>query len=448
MKKAAAELQLWMENKKDYTNHLNELLVPSIMNELDAIYQSFMAKPDVLRLFQNALNKFPEWSTQEKKEVYARFCSKSKCSYFPDLVKGLIITNIKIHCISDDLKEIQIKVPSPEKFIHACLVNAARKIWKQPYLFYHKIRTIERQYNMNLLEEICKDSIDGALRSCMPIDDLLKTFKDVKVANANEADEEEEEEATSEEEDDSEDDEENQGGEQGQDDEGESSDEDEDDEEDEDENDEGDEGEKETGEEQGEDEGEDDDDDDETDNDKTNEDDNEDKVADSREEEATKQNNIDEENKIVITEKQHIPSKPDITIDVVEHLHSDKETSTDTLGSTDDENYKVFPVEDTQKVAAATQVEPLNADEIAYLNNVVTGLINTDATQVTQETEIKNVVIEEAEYRSRRREREHRKHHSSRHSKRSHRDKERSNRHSESSKERSKDKTKVADAFY
>jgi hypothetical protein len=99
----------------------------------------------------------------------------SGCGYFADLVKGIIITSIKIHCISDDLGDIEVRIPSAEKFLHQCLINCARLIWKKPYLFYHNIRTIERQYNMNALEEICKKAIDRTLRAYIPLVDVLKS---------------------------------------------------------------------------------------------------------------------------------------------------------------------------------------------------------------------------------------------------------------------------------
>jgi hypothetical protein len=32
--------------------------------------------------------------------------------------------------------------------------NCARNIWKKPHLFYHEVRSIERQHNLSIAEEV------------------------------------------------------------------------------------------------------------------------------------------------------------------------------------------------------------------------------------------------------------------------------------------------------
>jgi len=147
-----AELQLLIENKKEYMEHLYEVLVPQMMFEFENIYSKHIKSKDTLRSFQQELCTIPEFSNDEQLNMFSRFTQRSKCAYFHNLVRGIIVTSIKIHCLKDNLDDIKIRVPSATKFYHMCLINSARSVWKKPYLFYHDIRTIERQYNINLIE--------------------------------------------------------------------------------------------------------------------------------------------------------------------------------------------------------------------------------------------------------------------------------------------------------
>jgi len=257
--------QLLLENKNEYISHLNDLLIAPFVKEMILMYQSVAENSRALKEFQSLLVNIKNMNHIQIKALYKRVISK-ECDYFQELLKATLTIFVKINILSrddyNDSMKIKVRFPTSENFVHSCLVAVARNVWKKPYILYHQVRTIERQHNLNQLEDIIKSSILYAIRNSLPIQDMLPFSLDDDSESDIDLDEDDEEDdddnetekiiskrPIEEEDEDDEDDEE----EEEEDDEDDEEEDDEDDEEEEEEDDEDDEGDEEEEEEDDED---------------------------------------------------------------------------------------------------------------------------------------------------------------------------------------------------
>jgi hypothetical protein len=200
-----SELQALLENKHEYIEHLHDTIIPTLLSEFQRIYSN-VPKRNSLKEFQDALERLANPTYMTPKEVsvlYYKVLSESGCTYFKDLIKGIMVTYVKIHVLQDNTNDAKVKlrVPSPEKFVQECLIACARSIWKKPHLFYHDIRSIERQNNIIIVEELMKKAINTTIRSFLPLNELFRKFKKVNSSDSeSETESEQEEDVTEEEE--------------------------------------------------------------------------------------------------------------------------------------------------------------------------------------------------------------------------------------------------------
>lgn len=174
-------LQTLIDSKKEYTNHLCDLITPFLVKEFFGIYDECKVGPNprnILQRFQENISKIAEWNTEQIHQSFIKFAEKSKCTYLGNLVKELVLTSVKIHLINHNIPlsdfKVQIRVPGAESFYHRVLVNSARAIWKQPYIFYHQVRTVERQSNLIAIEKLVRENIVTTLRACVPMEEMMR----------------------------------------------------------------------------------------------------------------------------------------------------------------------------------------------------------------------------------------------------------------------------------
>ena len=178
-------LQGLLDNKREYTDHLSDVLCETLLQEFsdgyDKIRQNPARRGNVLNLFQSWLAEIPEWNAARVKALFQSVRERSGCGYIGDLVKGILVTCVKIQVVShgspnEDSRKIKLRVPSAENFTHACAIAAARSFWKRPYLFYHDVRSLERQHNLVQAEALIKTALKNTLRSYLPMDQLMRVM--------------------------------------------------------------------------------------------------------------------------------------------------------------------------------------------------------------------------------------------------------------------------------
>ena len=182
-----AVLQGLLDSKKEYVEYLNDCFVEPMIDCFQRMYNGCLSKPEykngknILLLFQQQLSQVPAWNHSLIMDEYALVLKRSNCSYVPSLIRAILIVCVKVALMTNyssvSMERIKLRVPAAEIFYHRCLIICASELWKQPYLLYHKVRSIEQQHNLNEIEGIVKKSIRNAIRFFTPIDQLLSNIQ-------------------------------------------------------------------------------------------------------------------------------------------------------------------------------------------------------------------------------------------------------------------------------
>jgi len=199
-----SELSVLIENKKELVDHLNDILTEPLIERLQSIYDDVKnslslreSNTILLKKYQEQLSFISEWDKETKQDLYQYIVTKTRINYISKLIQSIIAIQVKIIIKTEndelDIPKMKFRIPSAENFIHMCLITVSRVIWKQTYLMYHNVRTIERQHNISQIEEIIKKSIATVIRSCLPLDDIYNYIKENTPQEEEEEEEEEEE---------------------------------------------------------------------------------------------------------------------------------------------------------------------------------------------------------------------------------------------------------------
>lgn len=174
-----------VDAKTEYTKHLTNFLISPLFEGIRSIYdqakevcQTNDEGEKILITFQDLLSDIPRWSQSMVEEEAHRILSNS-CDWLEDLVTAVFISHTKILTairVGKKHKQINLKIPKIEHFIHRVYIDLAREFWKNPYLLNDEINKIEYQRNMRISEEIISVSITETIRKQLPVKHILKEY--------------------------------------------------------------------------------------------------------------------------------------------------------------------------------------------------------------------------------------------------------------------------------
>ena len=179
------------ESRNEWSSRLLGILTPliidgykSILDESIKLCKENNEVDKYLMTFQNLISRVPKWNATIIENERKRICEKSGCNYLEDLVTCVHILQLKILTamrVGQKQKKIDINVPKIDDFIHKCYINAARKIYKNVYLFQFDIPPLQIQKNHRELENIIQEAILNTLRESIPVEAILKAYMDETV---------------------------------------------------------------------------------------------------------------------------------------------------------------------------------------------------------------------------------------------------------------------------
>jgi len=174
---------IFAQAKVEYTSQLVDILyshmfdgVKSIYDESKIIYSSRTGTP-ILLLFRELLEKVPIWNGEIIDSECSRIINNSKCDWIDDLITAVFISHTKILTSigpNQSFQKINVTIPKTSTFIHKSYINAARELWKNPYLFNENVPAHEFQRNNKEIENIIKKCIEKTIRNLLPIKEILK----------------------------------------------------------------------------------------------------------------------------------------------------------------------------------------------------------------------------------------------------------------------------------
>lgn len=183
---ADSNIAVLTEAKTEYTKQLINILCTNIHQGIKSIYtdaklicEQKKAADDILIVFQELLSRIPKWSQEIIDKEYSRIEENSQCDWLEDLITAVFISHTKVLTLAHQGKQnkkINIKVPKPSHFMHLCYIEAARGIWRDPYLFSERVPQYQIQKNMRESETIISDAINETIRKLLPVKNILKEY--------------------------------------------------------------------------------------------------------------------------------------------------------------------------------------------------------------------------------------------------------------------------------
>ena len=172
-------LNLLVEKKREFSIYLINDLYTEINKGINSLYVNCKNKNtdinEALILFQQILGDVPKWNDT----IIALETNRIKKSihYIEDLLTAVFISNMRMLCsIKNKDKQINVKVPKLENFIHKCYIEVAKQFWSYTYFFNENINKLEIQKNKRHIENIIKASIEEVIRRSLPIKSILKDY--------------------------------------------------------------------------------------------------------------------------------------------------------------------------------------------------------------------------------------------------------------------------------
>lgn len=169
----ALNVNVLVSAKEEYTEQLCFILSPLILQGIFTIFEDSKRLPKEIRgvsyrNFQIGLVNIQNWSSFVMEKESKRI--KESCKYLNDLVTAIFVSHVKIlACVrlKGDNKNIKIKIPSMDIFIHKIYLLVGNKFYNNVYL----INEPEEK-----LINIVSDIINECIRKQLPIEHILQEY--------------------------------------------------------------------------------------------------------------------------------------------------------------------------------------------------------------------------------------------------------------------------------
>jgi hypothetical protein len=190
------------ESRNEWCARLINTLTPlinegfkSIFNEAWSLCEENGELEKYLMTFQNFIARIPKWNDNIIDTETKRIVEKSNCGYLTDLISCVHIIQLKsLTCmrVGNKQKLININIPDLNQFIHKVYINAARKLYKNIYLYEKNITPLQIQKHNREIELIIREEILNSIRENIPVEDILKVYLDESVEDDIQVEEKEE----------------------------------------------------------------------------------------------------------------------------------------------------------------------------------------------------------------------------------------------------------------
>jgi hypothetical protein len=171
------ELNVLVEAKKEYLSQLCSLMCPVMIQAFQDLYSEankLSKGKRVLLQYQKLLKEVPNWNDHIVKQNSDNVCNS--CSWFSDLLAAVFVSFVKILSsvrLKTDTKKISIKLPTNDLFVHTCYINAAKDLYKDPYIYDEEMNEHVRDSKLSTRFTAC---IEATIKELLPIQQILETY--------------------------------------------------------------------------------------------------------------------------------------------------------------------------------------------------------------------------------------------------------------------------------
>jgi hypothetical protein len=171
------ELNVLVEAKREYLSQLCILMCPVMIQAFEEMYKEahkLSKGKRVLLQYQKLLKEVPNWNDHIVKQNADAVCNT--CSWFNDLLAAVFVSFVKILSsvrLKTDTKKISIKLPTNDLFVHTCYINAAKDLYKDPYIYDEEMNEHVRDAKLETRFTTC---IENTIKELLPIQQILETY--------------------------------------------------------------------------------------------------------------------------------------------------------------------------------------------------------------------------------------------------------------------------------
>lgn len=178
----------YSEARNEYMKQLSTWIVPFMIQHYRTLWNnSSKGGPQrAMLVFQEKCAEVPKWNQDTIDENVGKLLDNCRCDYLEELMAAVFIAHTKVLIairVSSKHKKLQITLPKLDHFLHRIFSECARSFWKIPYLFLDDTKPIEMQKNMLQAEVLCSEAITSAVRSLLPIKNILAEYLSDDVMN-------------------------------------------------------------------------------------------------------------------------------------------------------------------------------------------------------------------------------------------------------------------------
>jgi len=202
---------VYAEAKGEYTRQLCQFLGPALqkffLNLLDTAKEREPEPRKLLLSFQTLLEGISEWNIDKVQRETQSLAMSTQCDYMEELLTAVFVAHTKVLSairLTNKQRKLQITIPKLDHFLHKTLIECARLLWTNTFLFTPSGSSMERQKNMRQIEALLMDGILQGVRVMLPVKSILREYlstEDTDTEAEETEDEDDEEEDEGEEED-------------------------------------------------------------------------------------------------------------------------------------------------------------------------------------------------------------------------------------------------------
>jgi len=196
---------VYAEAKGEYTRQLCQFLGPALqkffLSLLDTAKEREPEPRKLLLSFQTLLEGISEWNIDKVQRETQNVAMSSQCDYLEELLTAVFVAHTKVLSairLTNKQRKLQITIPKLDHFLHKTLIECARLLWTNTFLFTTSGSSMERQKNMRQIEALITDGILQGVRVMLPVKSILREYlstedTDTEAEEEDEDDDEEEE---------------------------------------------------------------------------------------------------------------------------------------------------------------------------------------------------------------------------------------------------------------
>jgi len=174
---------LYTEARNEYMKQLCTWIVPPLVDffrvEYNALVKTHGKK--TMSAFQTFCAEVPKWNQDVIETHINSVLDGCRCDYVEELMTAVFVAHTKMLTAirtNGKQKKLQITLPKLDHFLHRVFTECARSLWKAPFLFAAELSSVERQKNILQAESMCSEAMSSAVRSLLPVKNILREYLD------------------------------------------------------------------------------------------------------------------------------------------------------------------------------------------------------------------------------------------------------------------------------